>query len=253
MDTTNNMLVLNEAESTNSTLMHLAQTSPSLPQLYCVLAKYQTAGRGQRGSSWVVTPERSLTFSFLLRSGALKASEQYAVSELAAYGLMKTLAQYLPEDLRGQLSVKWPNDIYFGDRKLAGILIEHSITSGIIDYSIIGIGVNVNEKEFSQDLPNPISLRQITGTYYDLSEVHQRLMEQFSTMLEEFLLGEYHKVHTRYMESLYRRTGLHRYHDAQGAFSAEIKDVLPSGHLVLQTEDGQERTYAFKEVTFDAD
>lgn len=253
MKTTDNILVLREAESTNSTLMHLAQTNPSLPQLYSVVAMYQTAGRGQRGSRWQVSPERSLTFSFLLRSTGIKASEHFAISELVAYGVLKTLASYLGDEEKALLSVKWPNDVYYKDYKLAGILIEHSITRGEVDYSVVGIGINLNEKEFPEELINPISLRQVTGKYYDLGEVHERLMKRFADMVDGLMLGNYGELHGRYMSHLYRKTGLHPYKDAGGRFWAEIKTVLPSGHLVLMTEQGEERTYAFKEVAFDAD
>lgn len=249
-----NLLILEEATSTNSYLMQLVQSSEeTIPSLFSVLALNQVEGRGQRGSQWHSKPQEDLTFSFVLRSGGLRPTELYAVSEFAAVGLLKTIARYLDEEQKRRLSIKWPNDIYYGEHKIAGILIENSITGDKIDYSVVGIGLNLNEQHFAPELPNPISLKQITGQSYEPLEVHARLMRRFGFMREDFHLGNYAEVHRLYMHRLYRREGLHNYTDKDGTFKAEIADVLPSGHLVLQREDGSRSTYAFKEVRFDAD
>lgn len=249
MNWTENSLILDEVVSTNSYLLELARRERDLPQLYSVVARHQTAGRGQRGNTWSVSPGDSLTFSFLLRSTGLVANRQYAVSEFTAYSVFSTLREQLPEGDKQRLSIKWPNDIYIDDRKIAGILIEHSITGKHIDFSVVGIGINVNETAFPSSLPNPISLRQITGRTYKLSELHRGLMQSFAEWLEPLLMGHHNELHERCMSHLYRRRGLHRYRDARGAFLAEVRDVLPSGELVLLSEEGEERVYAFKEVT----
>lgn len=252
MEQSERLLILPEAESTNNVLMGLAKADSSLPELYCVVALNQTAGRGQRGNSWLVSPGQNLTYSVLIRLESVSASAQYVVSELVAVTVVTALRSYLGRD-KDKLQIKWPNDIYFGDKKLAGILIEHSITGAKIDYSVAGIGLNVNETDFHEDLPNPISLRQITGEKYELKNVHALLMANLSERIEEVMLGHYSKIHKEYMSMLYRRDGVHTYHDEHGTFFATIEDVLPSGHLVLRTEEGERREYAFKEVVFDAD
>lgn len=250
--TSNSIIILDEVGSTNSYLMDMLSSDQDLPQLFAVMARSQTSGRGQRGNSWFANPSSELTCSILLRDGSLSPSEQYAVCELAAYGLLKTIARYLPEEQKRKLSIKWPNDIYFEDKKIAGILIEHSITGSVIDYSVLGIGLNLNETNFPPELPNPISLKQITGEDYNPEEVLRRLIKRFGFMLEEFLVGNYAEVHRNYMRRLYRRKGLHRYTDHEGSFLASIKNVLPSGQIILEREDGTVSTYAFKEVQFDA-
>ncbi|MDO4707521.1 MAG: biotin--[acetyl-CoA-carboxylase] ligase [Porphyromonadaceae bacterium] len=252
MNTTpNTLVILNEVDSTNSYLMNMLSQNRDLPQLFTIMARSQFSGRGQRGNSWITRPNSELTCSILLRDGSLSPSEQYTVSELAAYGLLKTIARYLPEENKHNLSIKWPNDIYYGDKKIAGILIEHSITGENIDYSIIGIGLNLNETDFPSDLPNPISLKQITGEDYEPEEVMLRLRKRFHFMLEEFLIGNYAEIHRNYMLHLYRREGLHPFSDRDGSFLAYIKNVLPTGQIVLEREDGTISTYAFKEVQFD--
>ncbi len=254
MKTNDQRLVLPACPSTNTELMQLLrERNETIPSLYSVIALDQTQGRGQRGSSWVSAPGENLTFSFVVRPGLLPASRQYAVCEMAAYGLMKTIARYLNEEQKAKLKIKWPNDIYYDERKIAGVLIEHSITGEYVDYSVVGIGLNLNQTEFPEDLPNPISLKNITGQHYDLEEVHSRLMKRYGFMREPLQLGEYAEVHRQYKLNLWRRTGLHRYHDASGSFLAEIKDVLLSGEIVLEREDGTVSTYAFKGVCFDAD
>lgn len=245
-------IILDEVDSTNSYLMERLADSPDLPQLFAVMARSQTSGRGQRGNSWHARAGADLTCSILLRDGSIAPAEQYAVSELAAYGLLKTIARYLPEEHKRRLSIKWPNDIYYEDKKIAGILIEHSITGSTIDYSILGIGLNLNETNFPAELPNPISLKQITGQDYDPEEVLLRLLKRFGFMLEDFLVGNYAEVHRLYMLRLYRRRGLQPFRDHAGAFLASIKNVLPTGQIVLEREDGTVSTYAFKEVQFDA-
>lgn len=245
----NKILILEQAESTNTLLLERAKANRELPQLYSIVAREQTAGRGQRGSSWEVKAGENLTFSFLIRSAGLLPKDQYAVSEFAAYGVMKTLARYLPEEDKKRLSIKWPNDIYYDNSKIAGILIEHSITGTHIDFSVVGIGINLNETEFPEHLPNPISLKQITGQSYDIEEVHARLMKRFGFMLEPLLLGNFSEVHQRCKSNLYRRHGLHQYQDANGIFWAEVRDLQPTGELVLLTQAGELRSYHFKEVS----
>lgn len=249
MEQQNSTLLLEQAESSNTLLLEMARQQRDLPQLFSVVVLEQTAGRGQRGNSWETKAGLDLTFSFLVRQAGLLPTEQYAVSEFAAYGVMKTLARYLPEEKKKRLSIKWPNDIYYDDRKIAGILIEHSITGTHIDFSVVGIGINLNEESFGEHLPNPISLHQITGERYDIQEVHARLMKRFGFMIDNLILGNYSEVHQRCKSNLYRRRGLHLYEDAQGQFLAEIRDLQPSGQLVLLTEEGELRTYAFKEVS----
>lgn len=244
---------IDQVESTNTYLMQQVASGRTLPQLHTVICREQTAGRGMRGNTWTSRPGDSLTFSFLLRSDLLQGKEQFAVSELAAWAVLRTFAAYMNEEQRTQLRVKWPNDIFYGDRKLAGILIEHSLTGSRVDYSVVGIGMNINDESFPPELPIAISLRMITGRALMPIEVLIRLHSELNALLPDFLLGRYQEVHRQYMKYLYRREGFHPFTDIHGQFRAQIKDVTPEGRLVLQREDSWERAYAFKEVRFDAE
>ena len=244
---------IDQVESTNTYLMQQIASGRQLPQLHTVVCRQQTAGRGMRGNSWTSRPGDSLTFSILLRSDLLQGKQQFAVSELASWAVMRTYASYMTEEQKTKLKVKWPNDIYYEDRKLAGILIEHSLTGQRVDYTIIGIGMNINDEQFPPELPTAVSLRMITGRSLEPMEVLIRLHDKLALLLPDFLLGRYMDVHRHYMKYLYRREGFHLFTDVHGQFRAQIKDVTPEGRLVLQREDGWERAYAVKEVRFDAE
>ncbi|WP_297192108.1 biotin--[acetyl-CoA-carboxylase] ligase [uncultured Porphyromonas sp.] len=244
---------IDQVESTNTYLMQQIASGRTLPQLHTVVCRQQTAGRGMRGNTWTSRPGDSLTFSFLLRSEHLLGKQQFAVSELAAWAVMRTFAYYMTDEQKTKLTVKWPNDIFYEDRKLSGILIEHSLTGQQIDYSVIGIGMNINDEAFPPELPLAVSLRMITGRNLEPMEVLIRLHTELSTLLPDFLLGRYQEVHRHYMKHLYRREGFHLFTDVDGQFRAQIKDVTAEGRLVLQREDAWERAYAFKEVRFDAE
>lgn len=244
---------IDQVESTNTYLMEQIASGRTLPQLHTVLCREQTAGRGMRGNSWTSRPGDSLTFSFLLRSEHLLGKEQFAVSELASWAVLRTFAAFMDEEQQKLLHVKWPNDIFYGDRKLAGILIEHSLTGSRIDYSVVGIGMNINDEAFPPELPIAISLRMITGRSFMPMEILIRLHRELEELLPDFLLGRYQEAHRHYMKHLYRREGFHLFTDIDGQFRAQIKDVTQEGRLVLQREDSWERAYAFKEVRFDAE
>lgn len=244
---------IDQVASTNTYLMEQLSSGRTLPQLHTVVCRQQTAGRGMRGNSWTSRPGDSLTCSLLLRSDLLLGRDQFAVSELIALAVSRTYASFMDEQQRQTLAIKWPNDIFWGDHKLAGILIEHSLTGQRVDYSVVGIGMNINDESFPPELPAAISLRMITGRSLEPMEVLIRLHEQISLLLPDFLLGRYADVHRAFMKSLYRKEGFHLFTDIQGQFRAQIKEVSPEGRLVLQREDGWERAYAFKEVRFDAE
>ena len=148
-----------ELTSTNTELARLADEGA--PHGTVAIAECQTAGRGQRGNTWESAPGENVTMSVLLHPDGIEPRRQFAISEAVALGVAETLDIYLPAGMRAE--VKWPNDIYVGNRKICGILIENRITSTTIERAIAGIGLNVNQELFVSDAPNPVSLRQLTG------------------------------------------------------------------------------------------
>lgn len=204
----------------------------------CVLADYQTAGRGCGSNKWESERGKNLLFSILTHPLELPIMKQFHISRAISLAICEALDQHI-----GDVSIKWPNDIYWRDGKLGGILIENRLQGKMIRDSIIGVGLNVNQQVFHSDAPNPVSLWQIHGQQTDRKALLEDILQRFG-----LLMGE--DLEKRYFARLYRSRGFHPYADCQGAFMAEIIDVEPDGHLLLRDEDGKERRYAFKEVRF---
>ncbi len=212
--------------------------SLELNQSLVVWAEYQTAGRGCGTNTWESERGKNLTFSVLLHPDGVAANRQFQISMQVSLALCEALGRHI-----GDLSIKWPNDIYWRNGKIAGILIENRLQGTTIRDSIVGIGLNVNQREFRSDAPNPVSLWQICEHEID----REQLLHDFLEALNDCLGRD---MRTQYLSMLYRRRGFHPYTDKDGAFMAEIADVEDDGHLVLRDEEGQERRYAFKEVQF---
>ena len=203
-----------------------------------VWADYQTAGRGQGTNRWESERGKNLTFSILLHPVDLPANRQFLLSMQVSLAICEALSEHI-----GDLSIKWPNDIYWRNAKIAGILIENSLQGSVIRDSIVGVGLNVNQRQFMSDAPNPISLWQICEHETD----REQLLKDILAALDR-LLGQ--EVRGQYLAMLYRRKGFHPYVDKNGAFMAELEDVEDDGHLLLCDDSGAHRRYAFKEVTF---
>lgn len=212
---------LDETTSTNSYLAELCDTQ-TCPELTSVYTAYQSAGRGQRGNSWESEAGANLLFSFVVYPEFLEARRQFLLSQITALALQEILSLYT-EDIR----IKWPNDIYWKDKKLCGTLIENDLTGTHIGRSISGTGVNLNQEQFISDAPNPVSLFQITGKRYDRRVILEQFMERAEAYYERLKAGEDRLIASRYKEHLYRKDGFHAYRDGAGNFCARILDVEP--------------------------
>ena len=216
----------------------VATPTPDVTTPTVVVAEFQTAGRGCGTNTWESERGQNLLFSVLLHPRQVPATQQFRISMAVSVAISEALEQYI-----GDVSIKWPNDIYWRNGKICGILIEHTLKGQTIKNSIVGVGLNVNQREFRSDAPNPVSLWQITGQTTDRDALLHDIMQRLGRLLDA-------DVRPSYLSRLYRRRGFHPYVDGQGAFMAEIAEVRDDGRLVLIDEDGRERTYAFKEVQF---
>jgi len=196
-------------------------------------AGYQTAGRGQTGNGWESEPDRNLICSILLPNKNL-----YFLNIAVSVAIIRLIGE--------PFTIKWPNDIYYRDKKLAGILLENAIVGSIVKYSIAGVGLNVNQTKFTSDAPNPVSLKQITGKTYDIDQLMKDLFEAVKAVLNE----PEERIWSEYKDHLYRQEGWYAYEDQNGRFEARIIDVLPTGEIVLQDKQGNERIYHFKQVRY---
>lgn len=235
---------LRSTDSTNHFLRHYRPVSPK--DMVLATADYQTAGRGQAGNSWEAEEGKNLLFSLLLHPRWVDASRQFVLSQAMALAVCETLTGYTG----GGISIKWPNDIYWNDRKLCGTLIENDLTGCRLGRSVSGTGVNLNQERFLSDAPNPVSLKQITGKSYNPETILHQILERVTDHYTRLKAGHAGRIASLYKENLYRKHGLHPYKDSNGPFNAYIKDIEPDGKLVLEDETGNMRKYLFKEVEY---
>ena len=211
-----------------------------------VWADFQTAGRGQRGHSWESRAGENLTFSVVLEPHFLPVAEQFMLLEAVALALYDFFAE-----LGVDTKIKWTNDIYVGDKKAVGILIEHSYSGGKLSRTVVGIGINVNQREFSADIPNPVSLALLTDKNYDREALLKQFEKCLSHRYSQLKNGDWGKLQTDYHSALYRRDEKHTYARADGTrFEGVIRGVKPTGDLIVEWEDGKQRSYLFKEIEF---
>ena len=232
---------LAETASTNDVIAGSGYHSGDL-----AVAEVQTAGRGQRGNRWSSRPGENLTFSQLLLPVGLPAERQFYLSKALSLALVDTL-------VAGGLTaeIKWPNDIYVGGRKIAGLLIENDLMGPSVCRSILGVGLNVNQRRFDPALPNPTSMALETGRTFAREQVLEDYLTRSAEWFGRLAADDREAIDRRYRQSLYRRTGGHLFAEPGGeAFLASIEAVEPSGELILRRADGSRKSYLFKEIEF---
>lgn len=234
---------LDEVDSTNS---YLHAHQPDTPEeMLLVAADHQTAGRGQGTNRWEAERGKNLLFSVLIHPTWVPVGRQFLLSEAGALAIKEVLDGYTED-----ISLKWPNDIYWRDRKLSGTLIETAVNSHGIKDCVYGVGLNVNQTSFPSDLPNPVSLAQILGHDVDREKLLRELAESFRKYYEWTREGAYAEIAALYFQSLYHSDGYHKFRDQEGEFDGAIFEVEDDGHLLLHDRQGRIRSYAFKEVEF---
>lgn len=230
--------------STNVSLAEICSKGYT-ENLTSVYSSFQTDGRGQRGNKWESEDGKNLLFSFVIFPNGLPAREHFILLQITALALFDTLSEYTDG-----ISIKWPNDIYWMDRKICGTLIENDLSGMNIERSISGTGVNLNQKIFRSGAPNPISLSLITGQEYDIETVLHKIMNSASIYHRMFDNGESDIIRKKYFEAIYRKDGFYMYKDNNGTFDAIIEDIEKDGCLVLKDREGRVRKYLFKEVSY---
>ncbi len=217
-----------------------------------VLAERQEAGRGQRGNTWNSAPGENLTFSVVLCPDFLTAERQFRISKVVALAVADTIAE-----TGAHPTIKWPNDIYIGDRKATGILIENDLIGSHLCRSVIGVGLNVNQTHFDPSLPNPTSLAIEMGHSFDRAKVfinfYHHLSERYRTLTEEESVKTPSELDSDYLRLLYRFGEEHLYADLRTGrqFLGTITNVLVGGELEIRhSADGQTKEYLFKQVEY---
>ena len=221
-------------------------------------AEFQTAGRGQRGNTWKSAEAQNLMFSILLKPDFIFAKDQFIISAIVTLGLEKYL-----KDKGVTAKIKWPNDIYVCDRKICGILIEHGISGENLSSSVCGIGLNINQREFPKDLPNPTSLvlelerLGLKAENFSLRDELEILLSDiflfYDKAREEYLkTGKYDSIYEEYLDRLYRKDEWHTYTETSTGknIEAKIVGIDSTACLVLEYRDRRRKSFAFKEISY---
>ena len=234
-----NIIKLDTIESTNDFAKEIAG-SDVLKDWTVVWAKEQTKGKGQRGNTWLSNPNENLTFT-LIASPNISVEKQFYISKVVSLAIFGFLNRFTEN-----ATIKWPNDIYVGDKKIAGILIENLIQAGKINNSIIGVGININQDVFDDKLPNPISLKQIVNKTFDLEEVLNKIVNEAFIMFQS--INNYKLIDNMYNKNLYGLGRMLSFAEENGnEFLAEIIDTKETGQIRLQKET-EISEYYFSEV-----
>ena len=246
-----------EVDSTNTQLL---AARGSLPSGTVFAALFQRAGKGQRGNRWESRSGENLTFSYLFKPAALPAAAQFSLSQAAALGV----AGYLAE--KGvSTAIKWPNDILVGGRKICGMLLEHTLSADKLADSVIGIGINLNQRDFGSGAPNAVSLCAETGQNYDPQSELPLVVAQLEMYLALTASEAGRKTLAEaYLARLYRMGEWHTYLDRREAdpllpttravegvrFEGCIRGISPEGLLRMERRDGTLLEFAFKEIAY---
>ena len=213
-----------------------------------VVAAYQTAGRGMDKNRWESEKGKNLLFSIALNVNYLEAENQFKISQAVSVAIVETLSQFIDTQ---KLYIKWPNDIYFDDKKLAGMLIQNTIEGRLMGTSIIGIGLNVNQIEFSSDIPNPISLKIISVLEYDLDNLLNLLINSIKTKVESLRFSSNQiEINEKYIAKSYRFGIWADYLYQNQVKSLKINGFDKYGRLLLHDKEGAEIVCDVKELQF---
>lgn len=235
-------------DSVGSTNSYLAAHASLLSHASVVSTYNQTSGRGQRGNSWESEPHKNLSFSLLLRPQHIIARQQFFISEAVSIAIVNTLRRHISNH---KVSIKWPNDIYVDDSKICGILIENTLSGCNIAQSIVGIGLNINQRIFLSDAPNPISLIHCISAETPLDKILNEVTDEIISTFDHYdSTQQFDTLHETYISMLWRGEGFHHYSTPDGTqFMARISNVAPDGILSLTDTQGRTSTFAFKEVS----
>ncbi len=240
-----NLITIKQVDSTNNFLKDALSNSKPVPEGTVIMAESQYAGRGQQQNKWHSEDGKNLTFSILLKPSFLPLAQQFDLTRAVSLGVINALSPLLGDKLK----IKWPNDIYYADGKLGGMLIENMVQGSQIKNSIIGIGLNINQENFPLDVPNAISLKQILHTDYDLKMLLSEICKNIEVLYLNLKSGRFDLVRKMYLDRLYWLNEDKIFKANGKIFNGTIIGVEDSGLLILRSDE-QVQTYNLKEIEF---
>lgn len=239
--------MFDELKSTNDYALSLLAKSKPIEGTV-ISAHHQSAGKGQIGSSWLVEPGKNLTLSIILLPHFLPIVRQFLLNQAVSLAVVDFFRQFITKDI---VRLKWPNDVYFGDKKSTGILIQNSISGSKLQHSVIGLGLNINQTQFPSFLPNPTSLALVSGRNdYPLDELQKMLFYCLETRYLQLKAQQWDQLNEAYHNALYKLNEPHLFQSAKGdRFKGTITGVTQQGLLKVNTTGGLQ-TFSLKEITF---
>jgi len=237
-----NTIFLSTCHSTNDALVEMT-THSNVPEGTVVITHHQTAGRGQRGNRWEAEPARNLTFSVLLKPGFLAVPRQFELNVAVALACHRLLIAYFPD----RVALKWPNDLYYQDQKMGGILIENTVKGTQLSQSVVGIGLNVNQTQFAN--PRAVSMRNAARQAFELTEILNELLAHVEAAYLQLRAGQADELRREYLGALYAAGQPRSFRVGEAVREGAIRGVDASGRLLVEM-DGKVQLFGFKEIAF---
>jgi BirA family biotin operon repressor/biotin-[acetyl-CoA-carboxylase] ligase len=247
MFTPQNIIRLHSVGSTNLYLAELLSNHSDTPEGTVVIAFAQTQGLGMEHNKWLSEAGKNLTCSILLNHVFLRPDQQFILNKIISLSVYDLVKSFI---IHEQVNIKWPNDIYIQDKKVAGILISNTIEGNKFIHSIVGIGININQEKFPVNLPNPISFVLALREKTDVEMVFSRLLSILENRYNQLKNNKLAAIHDDYLNALYRLNEQHFYLYRGKKISAEILGVSPFGHLQFLTSDSAIIECDLKEIEF---
>jgi len=241
----NQIIKINSIDSTNNYAQELIKSKNTDANGTVIIADYQSAGRGQVENKWESENGKNLLISIVLYPQNLEAINQFILSKFVCLSIINYLKN---KNITAQ--IKWPNDIYVNNKKIAGILIENSIQGNLIKHSIIGIGLNINQINFSETLKNPISLANILNIQSNLSLELDFLLKEFNILNEKLQILDFKYFDKMFLNNLYKLNIISNFKNETEIFEAKIIGITNFGQLLLERKNKSREIYNFKEIEF---
>ncbi|MBN2863080.1 MAG: biotin--[acetyl-CoA-carboxylase] ligase [Bacteroidales bacterium] len=230
--------------STNTKAL-LFLKNEDLPEGTVIHTAFQTSGKGQAGRRWESEEGKNLLLSIILYPESVIPEKQFIISVVISLGICDLLDRYHPD-----CRIKWPNDIYIKNNKIAGILIENSVSGSTIKSSVAGIGLNINQFIFPEDIPNPTSLKLATGKEYDTATVMKELLSDLDIRYKQMLYGSWEGLREEYITRLYMLNKWGTYKSSARIFNGKITGVSEQGQIIIEDRKGKIEQFSFREIHY---
>ncbi|MBU1013022.1 MAG: biotin--[acetyl-CoA-carboxylase] ligase [Bacteroidetes bacterium] len=240
------IIAFNTVESTNLTAVDLINEQ-NIEDGTIITTSFQKHGKGQEGNYWESEAGKNLIISVIIKPEFLKPEKQFILNKMVSLAVAEFVQRYAPKD---RVKIKWPNDIYLGDQKIAGILINNFIQGNVMSASILGIGININQKVFTSNAPNPVSLIRFMKEDLDLIQALQLLCDSLNHWYSQMELGLFKSIDKKYISLLYRYEEYHTYLISRKKVTAKITGISEFGRLQLEGKNGEMYDCDLKEVEF---